>query len=138
MWTRTLTSEDSPRAFGWSADIQDGKHVWKMKLQDPSDPYYKIPRTVVGGCSCKTKCVKCSCKRGQTAIERSGICCPITCRQCKCLGDDGRNIDVGYDEEDIDEPSEEEQSSSGDEGGFDFIPYDPYAAIDFSSGDDEL
>ena len=37
---------------------------------------------------------------------------------------DGRNIDVGYDEEDIDEPEQEEKSSSGDEGGFDFIPYD--------------
>ena len=134
MWTRTLTSEDSPRAYGWSTDIQDGKCVLKMMLQDPSDPKYKIPRTVVGGCSCKTKCVKCSWKGGQTAIERSGVCCTITCRQCKCLGDDGRNIDMGYDEEDIDD--DEEQSSSGDESGFDFVPYDPYAAIDFSSGDE--
>ena len=140
MWTRTLTSADSPRDFGWSADIQDGKRVWKMKLQDSSDPYYKIPHTVVGGCNCKTKCVSCSCKHGQTGIERSGICCPITCRHCKCHGDGGRNIDVGDDDEniDFDEHEEEEQSSSDDESGLHFIPYDPYADMDFSSSGDEL
>ena len=97
----------------------------------------KIPITITGGCSCKTKCVSCKCKRGQTGIERGGICCPVTCRQCKCQGDDERNIDFEEDEEDMDF-EEEDQSSSDDERGFNFSPYDPYADYDFSSSGDEL
>ena len=68
----------------------------------------------------------------------SGICCPITCRHCKCHGDGGRNIDVGDDDENIDFDEEEEQSSSDDESGLHFIPYDPYADMDFSISGDEL
>ena len=33
---------------------------------------------------------------------------------------------------------EEDQSSSDDERGFNFSPYDPYADYDFSSSGDEL
>ena len=77
------------------------------------------------------------CKRGQTGIERGGICCPVTCRQCKCQGDDERNIDFEEDEEDMDF-EEEDQSSSDDERRFNFVPYDPYADFDLSSSGDEL
>ena len=47
------------------------------------------------------------------------------------MGDDDENID-------FDEHEEEEQSSSDDESGLHFIPYDPYADMDFSSSGDEL
>ena len=62
IWTGELTDEE-PNEFGF--EQIDGN--WKPKLQCDDDPFYSNPKTMLGGCGCKTKCSdksnRCSCQK---------------------------------------------------------------------------
>lgn len=106
-----------------------------MQLQEENDPYYKLPIEIIGGCSCKNVCGTCSCKRGETSVNRKRLCTPISCRSCKCIRD---HTDLSeMEEEESEDSMDEEEESSTDEGEIiSLIPYDPYAGVDYSSEDE--
>ena len=56
------------------------------KLQCDDDPFYSNPKTMLGGCGCKTKCSdksnRCSCQKNPA---RGNKCSAFTCRHCKCF-----------------------------------------------------
>ena len=70
--------------------------TFSVNLQDVTDPFYSLPRSLLKGCSCRTSCLnkKCSCVKD----EQGKKCSKVTCR-CKCF--DHRQID--------DEDREEEE-----------------------------
>ena len=82
-------------------------------------------------------CGTCSCKRGETSVNRKKQCTPISCRSCKCIRDHTVLTETEEDESDdnIDEGLEEE-SSTDEEEVISLVPYDPYAGLDFSSEDE--
>ena len=107
-----------------------------MKLQEESDPYFRLPLDIIGGCSCKNVCKTCSCLTGDTSVNRKKQCTPISCR-CKCTRDHAVLTEMEADNESDDSIDEGlEGESTDEEQVISMVPYDPYAGMDFSSEDE--
>ena len=63
---------------------------YQMKLLDENDPFYKIPKLMLSGCNCQSKCTKCKCcrlKQSEPNIVRKDTekCSILTCKKCHCF-----------------------------------------------------
>ena len=83
IWVGELTDEN-PNEFGFEKRNEN----WKPKLQCDDDPFYTNPKTMLGGCGCKTKCSekgnRCSCQRNPDRGNKCS-CSAFTCKHCKCF-----------------------------------------------------
>ena len=74
MWLEE-THADDPENHGWRK--VDGSY--EIQIQDQEDKYYKAPRDLFIGCSCKGNCKRCAC------VKKKLGCSAVTCHKCKCI-----------------------------------------------------
>ena len=142
-WLYPMQVQDlDPCLYGFRRE-KDGS--FSVNLQDHSDPYFTLPKSLLKGCSCKTNCAnkKCSCLKD----EQRKKCSKVTCR-CTCWKpmqadesieedmevenfEDDWNLD--YEMIDTEDEEEEGDNNSSEE----FFSDDEYIPFDCEEIDDE-
>ena len=114
-------------------------NAWIPKTQDIEDRYYKVPKQIVHGCSCKGQCGnRCSCLKD---AFRGRTCSRYTCSYCSCFkrvaDSEIENLVASKQFQNfMDDLSSSEDESSEEEG--EFMEFDDIIEDERSFSDEEF